>query len=176
MYLLDRYEHVGVMWLVTRHGNFGFYVGRLCTFRSYLADSVDVSKEPSASSRLMMYETYFHFTYQTAWCQIPEDRKLSTNHSDNYNRWEESLTCSLTYLLTYLLVTSSLARSEEVTGGWQELRSELHDLSLPWLMFCMVFLCPSSERSGIVPIMTSRSLPSGSFPCSLLTILVCNKL
>lgn len=102
MYLLDRYEHVGVMWLVTKHGNFGFYVGRLCTFRSYLADSVDVSKEPSASSRLMMYETYFHFTYQTAWCQIPEDRKLSTNHSDNYNRWEDSLTCSLTYLLTYL--------------------------------------------------------------------------
>ena len=74
----------------------------------------------------------------------------------------------------HLLVTSSLPKSEEVTGGWQEVRSELHDLSLPWLMFCMVFLYPSSESSGIVPRMTSRSLPSGSFPCSLLIILVLN--
>jgi len=74
----------------------------------------------------------------------------------------------------HLLVTSSLPKSEEVTGGWQEVRSELHDLSLPWLMFCVVFLCPSSESSGIVPRMTSRSLPSGSYPCSLLIILVLN--
>ena len=74
----------------------------------------------------------------------------------------------------HLLVTSSLPKSEEVTGGWQEVRSELHDLSLPWLMFCMVFLYPSSESSGIVPRMTSRSLPSGSYPCSLLIILVLN--
>jgi hypothetical protein len=39
------------------------------------------------------------------------------------------------------------SRSEEVTGEWQELRSDLHGFSLPWLMFCMVFLCPSSESS-----------------------------
>jgi len=59
-------------------------------------------------------------------------------------------------------------RSEEVTGGWQELLSELRGCSA-WF-----FLCPSSESSGIVPKMTSRSLPSGSFPCSLLIILVLN--
>jgi hypothetical protein len=65
-------------------------------------------------------------------------------------------------------------RSEEVSGGWRALRSQLHDLSLPWLTFCVVFLCPSWGTPGIVRRMTSRLLPSGSYPCSLLIILVLN--
>ena len=90
LYMLGRYEHVGVMQLVTKHDNLGVLLVDCVNFGvTYLADSMNISEETSASTRLMIYKTCFYFSYQTARCHIPGARKLSTNNSDNCIRWED---------------------------------------------------------------------------------------